>query len=64
MHLEFDYCTNNIYMLMFPFSLFRTMSMQVSTLLPMILLITSVRWPLITIQKHLIFWISVNTQVG
>lgn len=39
------------------------MSMQVSTLLHMILLITSARWLLITIAKRLTYWTIANIQV-
>lgn len=42
---------------------FRIMNMRVSTPLHLILRITFVRWLLITIRTHLMFWILKNTQV-
>ena len=42
---------------------FRIMNMRVSTPSYLILRITFVRWLLITIPTHLMFWISTNTQV-
>jgi hypothetical protein len=42
----------------------RTMNMPVSTLLHLTLLITSVRWLLIIIQQHHMYWTSWNTLVS